>query len=282
MCLAMATAVAQPGPGRVWASDKRAEDRTYHFADTNENLPYCVFASSKISADKPAPLIVSLHGLGAPPQVMCNTSAVDLAEEGGYILVAPMGYNVSGWYGSPVITPGGGNNRAPTIEFGTINQGGEGEDDHLTLDEVAFFANGPGTRGNFAETVFKRWDVDGDGVVTKKEFDNRPQQARPAGAGGVGGDNQPENLTELSEKRRAECVGDGAQRIQRRRQAYLFNWSLHGWCGNFVHGFKARGYLGGNCPGGAAGFFNDGKSCGDFAKIKRQKCSGDVGARRCR
>jgi dipeptidyl aminopeptidase/acylaminoacyl peptidase len=34
---------------------------------------------------------------------------VDLAEEAGYILVAPMGYNTGGWYGSPVGTgPGRG------------------------------------------------------------------------------------------------------------------------------------------------------------------------------
>ncbi len=100
--------LAQPGQGGGWASDPRAEDRTYHFADTDEDLPYCVYASSKISADSPAPLIISLHGLGAPPQIMCNTTAVDLAEEGGYILAAPMGYSVGGWYGVPLMRPPGG------------------------------------------------------------------------------------------------------------------------------------------------------------------------------
>ena len=111
-CLTVAlmpyAATAQPGPGRAWTSDPRAEDRTYHFADTDEELPYCVFASSKISADEPAPLIIALHGLGAPPQIMCNSTTIDLAEEGGYIVAAPMGYNVGGWYGSPVIRGPGG------------------------------------------------------------------------------------------------------------------------------------------------------------------------------
>jgi len=102
VALGFQAAYAQPSQ-RAWTSDPRAEDRTYHFADTGEDLPYCVFASSKISPDRPAPLIVSLHGLGAPPQIMCNSTAVDLAEERGYILVAPMGYNVAGWYGSPVL-----------------------------------------------------------------------------------------------------------------------------------------------------------------------------------
>lgn len=84
--------------------DPRAQNRTYHFADTDEDMPYCVFVSSKVSANKPAPLIVSLHGLGAGPQIMCNSTAVDLAEQGGYILASPMGCNEGGWYGSPVLS----------------------------------------------------------------------------------------------------------------------------------------------------------------------------------
>ena len=94
-----------PGPGR-FAADPRAQVRTYAFGDTREDMQYCVYASSKVSKDKPAPLIVSLHGMGAPPTIMCNTTAVNLAEEGGYVLVAPMGYNTTGWYGSPVIRMG--------------------------------------------------------------------------------------------------------------------------------------------------------------------------------
>jgi poly(3-hydroxybutyrate) depolymerase len=106
LSLGAAPALAQPGQGRGgggFGLDPRAQDRTYHFAETDEDLPYCVFASSKVSRNTPAPLIISLHGLGAGPQIMCNATAVDLAEAGGYILAAPMGYNVSGWYGSPVI-----------------------------------------------------------------------------------------------------------------------------------------------------------------------------------
>ena len=96
------SALAQPGQGRgAFNLDPRAEERTYHFADTDKDLPYCVFASSKIDASKPAPLIISLHGYGIGPQIMCNSTAIDLAEEGGYILAAPMGYSTSGWYGIP-------------------------------------------------------------------------------------------------------------------------------------------------------------------------------------
>jgi predicted peptidase len=104
-----APALAQPSQGRgAFNLDPRAEERTYHFADTGKDLPYCIFASSKIDACKPAPLIISLHGYGAGPQIMCNSTAVDLAEEGSYILAAPMGYSTSGWYGIPSADRRGG------------------------------------------------------------------------------------------------------------------------------------------------------------------------------
>lgn len=104
---AQAPSAAAPGPGR-FAADPRAQVRSYHFSDVGQDMQYCVFASSKVSKDKPAPLIVSLHGMGAPPTIMCNPTAVNLAEEGGYVLVAPMGYSTTGWYGSPVIRMGPG------------------------------------------------------------------------------------------------------------------------------------------------------------------------------
>jgi poly(3-hydroxybutyrate) depolymerase len=202
---ALLTLVATPASAQRggFGLDPRAEDRTYRFADTDEDMQYCVFASSRISDDTPAPLIISLHGLGAGPQIMCNSTAVDLAEEGGYIFAAPMGYNTGGWYGSPTLGGGGrgrgrgGNNAAPALSFDAIDTAGD--DDQLTADEVGEFfgniGNGPGG-GDFAAQAFGRWDANDDGMVTRQEFDDRPQ----FGGGGFGGGNQPENLSELSEK----------------------------------------------------------------------------------
>ncbi len=110
------TAQAQPpaptkggkGGGKGFAQDPRAQTRTYHFEDTNEDLPYSVYVSSKVKKDQEAPLIVTLHGLGAPQTIMMNAAAIDLAEAGGYILVSPMGYNTGGWYGSPAFGAGPG------------------------------------------------------------------------------------------------------------------------------------------------------------------------------
>lgn len=85
--------------------DPRVQQRTYHFQDTNEDLPYAVFVSSKVTKDKKNPLIIALHGLGGDQNSLMRGTTVDLAEEGGYILVGPMGYNPRGWYGTPAGRP---------------------------------------------------------------------------------------------------------------------------------------------------------------------------------
>ena len=73
----------------------------HHFADTNEDIPYALFVSSKVDPRKKAPLVVTLHGLGGTHTTMMRPVALDLAEANGYILLAPMGYNPRGWYGIP-------------------------------------------------------------------------------------------------------------------------------------------------------------------------------------
>jgi predicted peptidase len=81
--------------------DSRVQIRSHHFAETNEDIPYAIFVSSKVTRDKKAPMIVTLHGLGGTHTTMMRGNAIDLAEAGGYVLLAPMGYNPRGWYGIP-------------------------------------------------------------------------------------------------------------------------------------------------------------------------------------
>jgi predicted peptidase len=117
----------QPGPGAPaavgqrggrGAIDPRVQQRTYLFADTNEELPYAVFVSSKVSKNKKNPLIVALHGLGGNQNTMMRANALELAEEGGYIMVGPMGYNSGGWYGAPARFGGGGGRGGPGVPRG--------------------------------------------------------------------------------------------------------------------------------------------------------------------
>ncbi len=106
--------------------DPRVQQKKYHFADTNEDLSYALFVSSKVTKTKMAPLIVALHGYGGDGNSLLRGNTLDLAEQGGYIVVGPMGYNTQGWYGSPVIvargTPGRGRGRGAGADASPVQQ----------------------------------------------------------------------------------------------------------------------------------------------------------------
>src|SRR5688572_30357399 len=109
---AAAPAAAQAGRGGGQRGpDPRVQQRTHLFAETNEQMPYALYVSSKVTKDKKNPLIVALHGLSGTQNTMVGASygAIDLAEQGGYIYLSPMGYNCSGWFGAGA--PGGGGAR---------------------------------------------------------------------------------------------------------------------------------------------------------------------------
>jgi poly(3-hydroxybutyrate) depolymerase len=78
----------------------RIEKKTYDFKDAGKEMEYALFVPSTYDKEKKTPLIVALHGLGGNPQQIIRTRGLtDLAEQHGYIVVAPMGYNSKGWYG---------------------------------------------------------------------------------------------------------------------------------------------------------------------------------------
>jgi poly(3-hydroxybutyrate) depolymerase len=64
-------------------------------------MPYVLFVPSGYVQGQPAPLIVDLHGLNITPlQQMLFDGTADLAERYGFIVVAPMGFSLSGWWGA--------------------------------------------------------------------------------------------------------------------------------------------------------------------------------------
>ena len=128
VCLLGASAAAQqpaaPGRGRgPQPVDPRVQIRMHHFAEMNEDIPYALFVSSKVRKDKKAPMIVTLHGIGGTHTTMMRPNAIDLAEAGGYILLAPMGYNPRGWYGAPAPRGRRGAPSAPNQAARTLRRG---------------------------------------------------------------------------------------------------------------------------------------------------------------
>ena len=113
-----------PAPGRgPIPVDPRVQVREYLFTGTNEQIPYAVFVSSRVRRDTKAPLVIALHGLGGTHTSLLRGNALDLAEEGGYILVGPMGYNPRGWYGVPPTGRGGRGRRVPQANPATGREG---------------------------------------------------------------------------------------------------------------------------------------------------------------
>ena len=89
------------------ASQRRILECTYHFDDADADMPYVLFIPSSYVPGKPAPLIVDLHGLNITPLMqMLFDGTTDLAERYGFIVVAPMGLSLSGWWGARSGRPG--------------------------------------------------------------------------------------------------------------------------------------------------------------------------------
>jgi len=77
---------------------EQIEKRTYLFKETNTKIDYAVFVSTKVKKDKKSPLVIALHGASVTPEQMLSFVS-DAAQDGGYIVAAPMGYTLEGWYG---------------------------------------------------------------------------------------------------------------------------------------------------------------------------------------
>lgn len=113
-CLLPAPSPAQPEgtvmpPGIRWGSERTPEPgvqmRSYVFEETGETLPYSVYVSSKIEPGEKAPLIIALRGFTGNTLTIVRGTALDLAEEHGYILVGALGYNNRAGFGVPPRAP---------------------------------------------------------------------------------------------------------------------------------------------------------------------------------
>lgn len=88
---------AQP---TLTATQRRVEECTYRFPEANADMPYTLFVPSSYNPRTPMPLVVDLHGLNITPlQQILFDGTTDFAETYGFIVLAPMGYSVSGGWG---------------------------------------------------------------------------------------------------------------------------------------------------------------------------------------
>lgn len=100
------------------ASQKRIWECSWHFPESNSDMPYTLFIPTSYNPAKPSPLIVDLHGLNITPlQQILFDGTTDFAEKYGFIVVAPMGFSVSGGWGGRV--------GAPPIETALVKPGSD-------------------------------------------------------------------------------------------------------------------------------------------------------------
>ena len=103
---------------------------------------------STYDAQKPAPLVVALHGLNITPlQQILFDGTTDFAERHGFIVLAPMGFNLSSWWGSRTGTP---------VATAAVKPGGDVRYSTTELAEIDTMA--------LLKSIREQYAVDGDRI----------------------------------------------------------------------------------------------------------------------
>ncbi len=92
--------------------------RHYIFKAAGEIMPYHLYVPTTYTASRAFPLVVALHGLGASEDSFFSPvygGVAKLAEQHGFIVVAPLGYRIDGGYGAFRV-PGQSNHRTELSE----------------------------------------------------------------------------------------------------------------------------------------------------------------------
>jgi len=95
-------------PGNPQWRAKGDQHRTYNFPDAGMDMPYRLYVPTTWDGHSSLPLIVMLHGAGSDENRYLdghNKQLLKLAEQHGYVLVSPLGYNRFGAYGTPLKLP---------------------------------------------------------------------------------------------------------------------------------------------------------------------------------
>jgi predicted peptidase len=78
-------------------------ERHYLLQGAGEVMPYRVFVPTGYQSGAPAPLVIALHGLGGNEDAFFDfydRAPATLAEQHGFLMAAPLGYRVDGFYGA--------------------------------------------------------------------------------------------------------------------------------------------------------------------------------------
>jgi poly(3-hydroxybutyrate) depolymerase len=99
--LALASQGKDPFSGRTGSME-----RHYVLQGADEVMPYRVYVPARYSPAKPAALVIALHGLGGNEDSFFDGYSglpPSLAEQHGFLMAAPLGFRVDGFYGAPMM-----------------------------------------------------------------------------------------------------------------------------------------------------------------------------------
>jgi predicted peptidase len=102
----LAKAVASPGSPQWQAKGDRHP--TYRFPKTDTDVSYRLYVPTAWDGKSKLPLVLMLHGAGSNENQYVDQNdkqLLRLAEQHGYILVSPLGYNPMGAYGTCLRLP---------------------------------------------------------------------------------------------------------------------------------------------------------------------------------
>lgn len=84
-------------------------ERHHPLEGANEIMPYRVYVPKAYTGTTALPLVIALHGLGANEDSFFDAYSKlppQLAEKHGFLMAAPLGYRVDGFYGSTIMGSG--------------------------------------------------------------------------------------------------------------------------------------------------------------------------------
>ena len=94
MCVARQLAKSLANPSSAQWRAKGDQHRTYHFSDANADEPYRLYVPTNWDGKSNLPLAMFLHGSGSDENTYVdqnNKQMLNLAQQHGYLLVAPLG-----------------------------------------------------------------------------------------------------------------------------------------------------------------------------------------------
>lgn len=89
------------GIAQELAEDPRVQTGSYHFEMAGQDIEYSFFTPETYEKSSESALVIVLHDYESKPEeILSYACLIEEADNRGFLVVAPLGFNKRGWYGS--------------------------------------------------------------------------------------------------------------------------------------------------------------------------------------